>query len=388
MKYFIKTFGCQQNIADSEQIANYYQNKKYRLAKDYHDADVIVVNTCSIRQKAEDKVFGLIRNLVNLKKIKNHTLIITGCMAGVAYYDQTGKKMKLLRRRLPGVDRILPIQFFISKKASQKSIGKKHAWVLISNGCNNFCSYCIVPLARGREVSRPFQSIIKEVNRLANTGHSEITLLGQNVNSYGSDLVAHAKKYILPNKKIVIPVFVRHLGKRRIPTLFPYLLEYICQNKIIRKIAFISSNPWDFSDQLISAIEKNKQIDRFIHLPAQSGSNRILKKMNRFYTKQQFLTLINKIRHHIPEMKFTTDIIVGFPGETKRDFQATVDLVKKAKFCKAFIAMYSPRPGTMAATKYTDDVPLAEKKRRFKKLDQLINHQYIGYLPPWLKPEL
>jgi len=387
MRYFIKTFGCQQNIADSERIASYYQSRGYKKAGSYQDADLIVINSCIVRQKAEDKVYGLIRNLEELKK-KNPRLkiVLTGCLVGAAIGNKTDKTLTLLKKFLPTVDEFLsPEEVGFEYQAIRND--DIHAWVPITNGCNNFCSFCIVPFSRGREKSRPFSTIINEANSLAQKGYKEITLLGQNVNSYGADLIKNKKAayYTLPDGQKVKPVMVKHLGKTRIPTLFPYLLEKICQIKGIEKISFISPNPWDFSDELIKVMFKNPKIDRVIHLPIQSGDDQILKKMNRWYTKKDYLNLIKKIKKAMPDACFITDIIVGFPGETEKAFQNTVDMAKKVGFAKAFIAGYSPRPGTLAAKKYPDDISLQVKKKRFRILDQLINSKAPPAKISWLR---
>jgi tRNA-2-methylthio-N6-dimethylallyladenosine synthase len=317
-----------------------------------------------VRQSAENRIYGFINNLKTIKKQRRKSLkiILTGCMVGVAFKDQSGKYLKRLKKILPEVDEFLPIENIDFKTLPIRK-NKKHAWVPISFGCNNFCSYCIVPYARGREKSRPLNDILNECLQLKNEKYESLTLLGQNVNSYGSDLIK--------NKKIK-PTYVKYLGKYRIPTLFPYLLEQVAKINF-KNIDFISSNPWDFSDELIDVISKNKNITRTIHLPVQSGDNRILKKMNRWYTQKEYLDLIKKVKENIPEVKFTTDIIVGFPGETKKQFNKTVDLAKKAGFIKAYISIYSPRPLTLAYKKYKDDVDHKEKERRWRALENLIN---------------
>ncbi len=386
MKYFIKTFGCQHNVADSERIAGYYENRGFKRALSYDEADVIIVNTCVIRQKSEDKAYGFIKNLDKKRRAGlNFKIIVTGCLVGTAVHDKTGKIMHLLKRRLPEADEFLPIDEVGFEYNSVRQ-NHDHAWVPISHGCNNFCTFCIVPFSRGRERSRPFDEIIEEINELTDNGYSKITLLGQNVNSYGADLIVNKSNFYSRYNFNIKPVTVKHLGRYRLLTLFPPLLHQICQNKKIKNLSFVSSNPWDFSDELINTIAQNKQIDRIIHLPVQSGSNKILKAMNRWYTRQDYLKLIKKIKSKIPEAEFTTDIIVGFPGETKKDFLATLDLVKKINFTKAFIAGYSPRPNTLGA-KLVNNVSLQEKKERFHILDNFINHRPNSKIPIWLKGE-
>ena len=414
MKYVIKTFGCAANLADSERITGYYQARGYKPAKGFSDADVIVINTCVIRQQAEDRVYGLVENLAPLKaKNPNLKIVVTGCLVGAAVREPTGVMMRKIKQRLAQVDEFLPIEE-VGFEYQAVRTDKVHAWVPISNGCNNFCTFCIVPFSRGREISRPFEEIILEVEHLARSGFTEITLLGQNVNSYGADLIlgpeniqkirdvggktyfenkparqspdgsrrlaggVEKKKnggYRLPNGRIVKPVIVKHLGRYRIPTLFPYLLEELCKIPGIEKISFLSSNPWDFSDELIDVIFANPKISREIHLPVQAGDNQVLRRMNRWYTREEYLQLVKKIKARIPDTKISTDIIVGFPGETEEQFENTVKLGKEVGFTKAYVACYSERPGTAAAKALKDDVPHAEKDRRFHVLDQLINHK-------------
>lgn len=401
MKYFIKTFGCAANIADSERIAGLYQARGYKPAKGFSDADVIVINTCVIRQQAEDRVYGLVENLVPLKaKNPNLKIVVTGCLVGAAVREPTGVMMKKIKQRLAQVDEFLPIEEVGFEYAAVRS-NNSHAWVPISNGCNNFCTFCIVPFSRGREISRPFDEILGEVEHLAKQGFAEITLLGQNVNSYGADLILgpaniqkirdvdgktffdskvektwDGKGYKLPNGKVVKPVIVKHLGRYRIPTLFPYLLEELCKISGISQISFLSSNPWDFSDELIEVISANPKISREIHLPVQAGDNQVLRRMNRWYTREEYLELVRKIKARIPDTKISTDIIVGFCGETEEQFENTVKLGKEVGFTKAYIACYSPRPGTAATKAIADDIPHPEKDRRFHILDQLINQKH------------
>lgn len=376
MRYFLKTFGCQQNVADSERIASFYESRGFEAASSEGEADVIVINTCVVRERAAEKVFGLIRNLAPLKEKNPHlTFVITGCLIGAASREPSGKMMKALRVRLPEVQ-FLPLEEvgfeYVPKRATGKVVS-----IPISNGCNNYCTYCIVPFSRGKERSRAFSDIVNEVCEAVSSGRDEIFLLGQNVNSYGSDflldtLSKKGEPFRLPDGKEVKPVFVKHLNRHRIPTLFPYLLEAVATTPGVSKVSFISSNPWDFSDELIRTIARHKNIDRLIHLPVQAGSDAVLKRMNRWYSRDEYFALIERIRAAIPEARFTTDIIVGFPGESIEDFDATVDLARRVNFEKAYIAWYSPRPGT-TASKFSDDVPYEEKIRRRKELDVLVN---------------
>jgi tRNA-2-methylthio-N6-dimethylallyladenosine synthase len=375
MKYCIKTFGCAQNIADSERIAALYESRGYALAESEDDADTIVINTCVVRGRAEEKVYGLVRNLEPLRaKNPDVSIVITGCLVGAASREPSGKMMKALRKRVPYAQ-LLPLEEVGFEYAPKRGEGKV-AHIPISNGCNNFCAYCIVPFSRGKERSRAFEDIVNEVEEAVEEGFGEIALLGQNVNSYGADFLQDTLKgdncSTLPSGERVKPVMVKHLGRHRIPTIFPQLLETVATTPGVKKLSFLSSNPWDFSDELIAVMARNTNIDRKLHLPIQAGSDAVLKAMNRWYTRDEYMHLVAKIRQAIPEILITTDIIVGFPGETEEDFQDTMDLARKVTFAGAFIAWYSPRPGTVGATQMTDDVPFLEKKRRFKLIDDLV----------------
>jgi tRNA-2-methylthio-N6-dimethylallyladenosine synthase len=281
--------------------------------------------------------------------------------------------MKRLTSRLPQAE-ILPLED-IGFEHAPKRKDPKVASVVISNGCNNYCAYCIVPFARGKERSRPYEDIIEEARQALADGKEEILLLGQNVNSYGADLLQGKMQekgtYQLPSGELVEPVMVTHLGRHRIPTLFPHLLKDIAELPGVKKVTFLSSNPWDFSDELIEVMRAHKNINRVLHLPVQAGSNAIIKRMNRWYTREEYLALIAKLRKAMPEIIITTDIIVGFPGETLEDFEATKSMIREADFAQTFIAWYSPRPGTVAARGMVDDIPIQEKKRRFRELDAL-----------------
>lgn len=432
--YFIQTFGCAQNVADSERIAQAYENRGMVKAESMERACHIIINTCMIREKAENRVYGVIHNLSEKRKKTGlpEKIIVTGCMVGMAMRDATGNFLKLIRERLPLVDEFLPIEE-VGFDHSPLRGDLTHALVPISNGCNNFCTFCVVPFTRGREISRPYVDVLHECALLAKQGYKKITLLGMNVNSYGADLVvgqdniqvlrdiekkyfesslnSHSGKpkarpespadsgvanapqndkklkgYTLPNGNIVQPIFVKHLNRLRIPTLFPYLLEDISKISDIEEIDFLSSNPWDFSDELIDVIARNPNITRSIHLPVQSGSNSLLRRMNRWYTREDYLALVEKLKRKIPaqggsasggkNLKLSTDFIVGFCGETKEEFQETVDLAKDVSFYKAYISMYSDRPMTAAHKVFTDSIPYEEKKRRWLILEDMINKKY------------
>jgi len=397
MKYYIQTFGCSANVADSQRIAGYYKYRGWTKARSLKTADEVVIVTCMIRQSAEDRVTGLVRNIGRLKeKGRKIHIIVTGCMTGMAIRDTTGKLLRTLKKRMPAVDEFVPIEDIGFTHPHIRS-DKRHALVSISNGCNNFCSYCVVPYSRGREVSRPFEEIVKECQELAERGYTSLTLLGQNVNSYGSDFFTEGAHCHPERSEACLPAgrdlrgdsspdpvgvrmtskkkitYVKHLGKMRIPTLFPYLLDEICKINGITHIDFLSSNPWDFSDELIDVIAKNQKIARLIHLPVQSGDDEVLRNMNRWYTAKEYTDLIEKIRSKVHGVTFSTDIIVGFPGETEEQFQHTVDLCKKVGFVKAYVAMYSDRPMTEAHKKFPDALSYLEKKRRWGILEQLIN---------------
>lgn len=371
--FYIKTFGCQQNYADSQRIASYYVARGYKSSASIKSAGEIVINTCMIRQTAEDRVTGLVKNIAKSRKIKPK-IVVSGCMVGMVARDESGKYLKALKKRMPEVDEFLPLEEVgFDYPALRNDV--THAWIPISNGCNNFCTFCVVPFTRGREVSRPYEDIISEIGELAHQGCKEITLLGQNVNSYGADLVKNNKGFKLPSGKVVKPVMVKHLGRFRIPTLFPHLLSDVAKIKGIETVKFISSNPWDFSDELINTIAKNPKVDRNIHLAVQSGDDKILKNMNRWYTKKEYIQLVQKIKDKIPEAQISTDIIVGFPGETERQFKNTVKLAKEVDFAYGYVSKYSQRPNTTAAKLQKDDITHAEKQRRWLILDQLINHK-------------
>ncbi len=363
MKYCIKTFGCAANEADSERVAAYYEARGYKSTRTMKSADDVVINTCMIRESAENRVYGLVHNLTqDKKKGRKVKIVVTGCMVGMATKDKTGKMLSALKKKMPGVDEFLPIEEVGFDFAPIRT-DSRHGWVPISNGCNNFCTFCVVPFTRGREVSRPFDDIVAECRHLAALGYTAITLVGQNVNSYGSDLHDKTRKV----------TFVKHLGRLRIPTLFPALLTELCTIPGIQKIDFISSNPWDFSDDLINVIAKNAKISRHIHLPVQAGDNTVLKRMNRWYSREEYMKLIAKLKTSIPNVTISTDIIVGFPGETVAQFEQTVDLARRVGFTKAYVAMYSDRPMTAAHKVMKDEVPFTEKKRRWQLLEDLIN---------------
>ncbi len=322
------------NENDSERIAMFLENKKYKPISKMEEADLIIVNACSVRQTAVDRILGL-KPKINKLKSKNSKLetILTGCVL---------KSDKKEFNKF--FDKILSIKEFLGEdylsNLEPKCRFSKSAFVPIMTGCNNFCSYCVVPYTRGPEKSRPANIIIKEIKNLLKKGHKEITLLGQNVNSWESG--------------------------------FSGLLRKINNIKGDFVIKFISNHPKDFSDQLINTISNCEKIAKEIHLPVQSGDDKILKKMNRGYTAKQYKDLVKKIKNKIPKVKLSTDVIVGFPGETKKQFKNTVKLFKQIKYDLAYINKYSPRPGTVSS-KWKDNISWEEKKHRWKILNDIAN---------------
>ena len=364
-KYFLRTYGCQMNVHDSEEISALLENLGYEKVEDYTKADLIIINTCAIRENAHDKVFGFLGRCKHLKKTNKDLILgLCGCMA------QEESVVDEIREKHPYIDIIfgthnmneLPkmlLNFYgkqlievYSKEGDVIEFGnlykrdsKVSAWVNIMYGCDKFCTYCIVPYTRGKQRSRKSEDIIKEVIELKEAGYEEVTLLGQNVNAYGKDLDDEIE--------------------------FSSLLEKVSDTGISR-IRFVTSHPWDFTDDMIKVISQRDNIMPYIHLPLQSGSSRILKLMGRRYIKDEYLTLFNKIRESVKGASITTDIIVGFPGETREDFEETLDVVNKCKFDGAFTFIFSPREGTPAAS-MKDDITLEEKEKRLQELNTLIN---------------
>ena len=376
LKYNINTMGCKLNENDSEKIAGMLEDMGYTATDSVEDANVMVFNTCCIRENAEEKVFGKLGELKRLKEKNNMIICFGGCMS------QEKHIIEKIKKSYPQVDIIFGTHNFykfpemLYKEITEKKkiidvwdidgeviegvpikrMDGKTALVTIMNGCNNFCSYCIVPYTRGRERSRNPKDILREIEELSKEGYKEIMLLGQNVNSYnGGD------GYTFAN-----------------------LLRDIDKIDGIDIVRFMSPHPKDFKDDVIDAIRDCKSVCKVIHLPLQSGSTNVLKLMNRRYTKEQFLELVDKIRAKIPEVTFTTDIIVGFPGETEEDFLDTLDVVEKVRFEQVFMFIYSVRKGTKAET-MPDHVPDEIKSERFGRLKTLAdriteeeNMKYIG----------
>lgn len=392
--YFIQTFGCQANIRDSQVMAGCLDALGFLPTLDYKIADVLIINTCSVRQKSEDKVYGWGIKLGTgassenwFEKRKDQVVFVTGCMVGSAKGQRTRLPLKVLQKKLHWADYLLApdeeykipsilvkeglvdewalsalgdvSQNFANGSHSHKSDPTLHnetewAYINISTGCDNFCTFCVVPYARGEEKSRSKQDIIDEVKHLSSRGFNNIMLVGQNVNSWGLDKETKFK--------------LRAGSDDKIP--FADLLRSVHEIDDVHKINFISSNPFDFTTDLIDTLALPK-ITRYLHFAVQSGNNEILKKMNRRHTIEEFKMLIDKIKAKVPDMTFGTDIIVGFPGETKDQFMDTVKLFEDYKFNNAYISIYSPRTGTTAQKFYKDDISANEKKRRHKILTKV-----------------
>ena len=368
--YHIKTYGCQMNEHDSENIKAMLEELGFTNNDDYLTSDLVLLNTCSIRENAHNKAFGMLGRLKHLKE-KNPNLIVglCGCMA-----QEEGVVKEILEKYkwvnfVFGTHNLHHLPYIL-KEAVEKNTSeievfskegnivegipvkrdsKYKAFVNIIYGCDKFCTYCIVPFTRGGQRSRLKEDIIKEVEGLVKDGYMEVTLLGQNVNAYGKDL---------------------DLGYG-----MEELLEEVSKTNIPR-IRFVTSHPWDFTDKMIEVISKYKNIMPAIHLPVQSGSNRILKLMGRRYTKEDYLTLFNKMKERIPNVSISTDIIVGFPGETEEDFLETLDLVNKCKFDNAFTFIYSKRENT-AAARLQDDTSEEEKEERLYRLNEVVNKYFL-----------
>ncbi len=381
MKYFIQVFGCQSNKSDAERMAGDYQARGWSEASDWRKTDQLVVVTCAVRQSAEDRATGFLLNVVAYfeeNKKNKPKIILTGCM--------THHGEEKIRELLPMVDEVLPIsEVGFNSVAIRKD--KLHAWIPISQGCNSFCTYCIVPYSRGREVSRSKDSILTEVEALAKQGYTELTLLGQNVNSWGLEKVGIGLRKLLMDRdhKLSfddIPTNQSQYYDNHDEPPFVDLLRAVTAVPGIKLVRFMTSNPWDFHESLVNEIASNAKIDKFIHLPIQSGSNAVLKRMNRGYTKEDYLAVVNKLRKAIPSVELGTDLIVGFGGETEAEFQETVELAKVVGWKVGFVARYSPRPGTAAWRLYPDDIPALEKKRRWQILEDIINQPNLGKLRP------
>lgn len=374
MRFYIKTFGCQMNENDSELMAGLLAKEGFELAASEEEADVVIINTCAVRKKAEEKFYGKLGQVLKLKKRKRVIVGVAGCVAekereklfekGVDFLVGTRaitQVVELVKQAIAG-EKVACFEDHLDEythELPKMRTSRHHAWVTVIHGCDRFCSYCIVPYVRGREKSRRMEDVLEEVRELARGGYREVTFLGQNVDAYGKDL--------------------------RDGTSLARLLEEASKVEGIERLWFLTSYPTDFSDELIEVVARNPKVAKTVHLPVQSGSNRILKMMNRKYTKEYYLELLEKIRKAVPEVSITSDVIVGFPGETEEDFMETVDLVERARFERLNLAIYSPREGTLAWKLYKDDVPYEEKVRRFqflmnlqKRINRTLNESYRG----------
>ena len=368
--FYLKTYGCQMNEHDSENIESLLTGLGFKKVDNYEDADLVLLNTCSIRENAHNKAFGMLGRLKHLKAQKKDLIVgLCGCMA------QEASVVEEIIKKYPWVNFVfgthnmyqLPniIDRAIEENKQQIEVFSKEgdlveglpvirtnnykAYVNIIYGCNKFCTYCIVPYTRGRERSRAKEDILKEVDELIKDGYKEITLLGQNVNAYGKDLY---DDYTLGN-----------------------LLEDIAK-KDIPRVRFMTSHPWDFTDNMVEVIGKYNNIMPSVHLPVQSGSSRILKLMGRRYTRESYLELFNKIKNTVPGVAISTDIIVGFPGETEEDFLETLSLVEECKYDNAFTFIFSKREGTPACL-LKDETSEEEKENRLQRLNKIVNKYFL-----------
>ena len=364
--YFVKTYGCQMNEHDSENIKAILEDMSFTEVDDMEKADLIILNTCAIRENAHNKVFGMLGRIKHLKESRPDIITgVCGCMVQEeSVVEEIMTKYKWIDivfgthniHNLPNIlntsiaknkleVEVLSIEGDVLENIPVKRDNPYKAWVNIMYGCDKFCTYCIVPYTRGKQRSREPKYILEEVEKLVKDGYKEVTLLGQNVNAYGKDLEIN---YTMAN-----------------------LLEDVAKTGIER-VRFVTSHPWDFNDDMINIIAKYDNIMPYIHLPLQSGSSRILKLMGRRYTKEEYLELYNKLRSKVPNCSITTDIIVGFPGETEEDFNETLDVVEKCKYDSAFTFIFSPRIGTPAC-RMLDETPKEVKEQRLYKLNDLVN---------------
>jgi tRNA-2-methylthio-N6-dimethylallyladenosine synthase len=360
LKFFVRTFGCQMNENDSEHIAGVLVRAGAGKADRPDDADIVVVNTCAVREKSEEKLYSYLGRLSSLKKKRPFLLGVAGCVAQV-------RKAKLLKKRpfvdfIVGPDNYLELPAILRSAAEAPSIrtdwgrdwrevgaeetARENAWsafVPVMEGCDNFCAYCIVPFSRGREKFRPLPNIVAEVRAASGAGALEVQLLGQNVNSYRD-----------PESG---------LG-------FAGLLDRVCAVPGVEWVRFITSHPKNFGDDIVEDMAGNPKVCRSLHLPLQSGSSRVLERMNRGYSREEYLGLAARLKKRLPAIQLSTDIIVGFPGETEEDFEETCGLLREVRFANIFSFRYSPRPLT-AAARVPDDVPLEVKRRRLVALQAL-----------------
>ena len=373
-KFFIETFGCQMNVADSELVAGMLQECGYSETEDLDQADILFMNTCAIREKAEETVHNRLDSIQHLKKRNPQMLIgVLGCMAQNLKDDllETKPFVDIILgpdsyRRIPEIIKSRngqnghEVDTRLSKfEVYEDPLPSRHegvnAWVSISRGCDKFCTFCIVPFTRGRERSRSFESIIDEVKDAVSNGFTEITLLGQNVNSFRTEN-----------------------GK------FPHLLKQVAGVSGVKRIRYMSPHPQDMDEHLLQVMCDHENICNYIHLPLQAGSDRILKRMNRTYSQNEFLELVDTIRRYMPDCSISTDIIVGFPGETNAEFEETLEVMNRVVFDRSFMFKYSSRPGTKAA-EYTDQIDEVIKQERLERLIALqqlhtlkANQRHIG----------
>ena len=363
--FFTYTFGCQMNENDSERLAGQLRSTGYQHTDNMEQADVILINTCCVRESAEKKIYGKIGELKRLKTFNPNLVIgIAGCMAQkdrdklfkkaphidiVMGTHNTHQLLELLQEVEQSRDKVLAVWDQAERLAPEVPTIRKNqisAWVPIMYGCNNFCTYCIVPYVRGRERSRPLQDIVQEIEQLGQEGFKEITLLGQNVNSYGKDSEENVD--------------------------FADLLQAVDGIQSISRVRYMTSHPRDMSDKVIQTIAQSSKICKHFHLPIQSGSNTILQRMNRGYSIEYYIELVKKMRHLVPDASITTDLIIGFPGETDELFAETLEFIKQIQFDAAYTFLYSIRSGTPAAG-MDDQIPLPVKKARLQQLMDIQN---------------
>lgn len=365
LKYYLFVIGCQMNLSDTERLETILQSMNYVKTTTAEQADFIGVISCAVRQKAMDRIYGKIRHWNLIKEKKPLITLLTGC---VLKHDKEKLKYEFdilldikdiqklpeeLKVRQMTLDNFIPATSYLQIKPNYES--KFKAYVPIMTGCNKFCTYCAVPYTRGPEISRPAEEIFSEIEQLLTNGYKEITLLGQNVNSYGLD-----------NKDARSPNYKKKMLS------FPELLQKINSLPGDWWLRFVTSHPYDMSNDLIEVMAEKKHLTEYLHLPVQSGNNTILKKMNRYYTVEHYLERLATVRKKIPNISVSTDIIVGFAGETEKQFLDTAKLMQTAKFDMAYIAQYSPRPGTSAHRLYNNSIPAEEKKRREDYLNEIL----------------
>ncbi len=379
-KFFIKSYGCQMNVYDSNQMKNLFENKKYIETKDISEAELVVLNTCNIREKAVEKVYsdiGRINKLKNNKNFKkNYKLIVSGCVA-----QAEGEE---IQRRAPSVDfivgpqsyhklpemletnnEIINDEFLPQEKFKNlvfKSSNKVSEFISIQEGCDKFCTFCVVPYTRGAEFSRSIDELLDEVKNYLRGGIKEVILLGQNVNAY------HGK------------------NKNNQQVDLSYLINKISEFDDIKRIRYMTSHPNDMTESLIKCHGENEKLMPFIHLPIQSGSNRILKKMNRKHDVSKYIEIIENLKQNRSDIAVSSDFIVGFPEENDKDFYETMNLIEKIKFTIAYSFMYSPRPGTPAAN--LQQIPLPIKKARLSALQSLLKQQQKNYNKSFLNKKI